>query len=198
MFTHPHRYFILNKPYNMVSQFVSTHAVGLIGDLNVDWPQGIHAVGRLDNLSEGLLILTTNKKVTRLLFEGTIPHKRTYLVLVNHTVTEERLQQLRDGVPFRVRGGHTYTSIPCEAEIITNPDISFPHPYVMTKNIPYTWLRISLTEGKFHQVRKMVAAVNHQCRRLIRVAIEDLTLGDLPAGAVREVDEETFFGRLKI
>ena len=198
MFTHPHRYFILNKPYNMVSQFVSTHAVGLIGDLNIDWPQGIHAVGRLDNLSEGLLILTTNKKVTRLLFEGKTPHTRTYMVLVNHTVTEERLQQLRNGVPFRIRGGSTYTSIPCEAEIVTDPGISFPHPYVMTKNIPYTWLRISLTEGKFHQVRKMVAAIHHRCKRLIRVSIEDLELGDLQPGEVKEIKEEEFFRRLKI
>ena len=194
----PHRYFILNKPYNMVSQFVSTHAVGLLGDLAIDWPEGIHAIGRLDNLSEGLLILTTNKKITRLLFEGETPHKRTYLVLVNHIVTEESLKQLRNGVHFRIRGGNTYTSIPCEAEIITNPDISFPHPYVMTKNIPYTWLRISLTEGKFHQVRKMMAAIHHRCKRLVRISIEDLVLGDLQPGCVKEIEEADFFKLLKI
>ena len=194
----PHRYFTLNKPYNMVSQFVSTHVVGLLGDLPMEWPKGIHAVGRLDNLSEGLLILTTNKKVTRLLFEGPTPHKRTYLVLVNHTVTEERLQQLRNGVPFRVRGGSTYTSIPCEADIVMDPEISFASPYVMTKNIPYTWLRISLTEGKFHQVRKMVAAVHHRCKRLIRVSIEDLVLGNLQPGCVKEIAEKDFFELLKI
>ncbi|MCY7311367.1 MAG: pseudouridine synthase [Chitinophagaceae bacterium] len=195
---HSHRYFILNKPYNMVSQFVSSHVVGLIGDLAIDWPRGIHAVGRLDNLSEGLLILTTNKKVTRLLFEDKTPHTRTYMVLVNHAVTQERLQQLRDGVPFRIRGGNMYTSIPCEAEIVTEPGICFPHPYVMTKNIPYTWLRITLTEGKYHQVRKMVAAIHHRCKRLIRVSIEDLVLGDLQPGEVREVAEKDFFRLLKI
>jgi 23S rRNA pseudouridine2457 synthase len=54
----PHRYFILNKPYNMVSQFVSTHAVNLLGDIDFNFPEGIHAVGRLDNLSEGLLFET--------------------------------------------------------------------------------------------------------------------------------------------
>ncbi|HEX5025052.1 MAG TPA: pseudouridine synthase, partial [Agriterribacter sp.] len=59
-----HRYFIINKPVDMVSQFVSSHAVGLLGDLEYDFPDGIHAIGRLDNHSEGLLILTTNKKVT--------------------------------------------------------------------------------------------------------------------------------------
>lgn len=193
-----HRYFILNKPYNMVSQFVSTHAVGLIGDLGIDWPEGIHAVGRLDNLSEGLLILTTNKKITRLLFAGAVPHTRTYLVLVNNRVTEDGLQQLRNGVSFRIKGGTTYTSIPCEAEIITDPAVSFTSPYIMTKNISYTWLRISLTEGKFHQVRKMVAAIHHRCKRLVRVSIEDLVLGDLQPGCVKEIEETTFFKLLKI
>ena len=62
------RYFIINKPFNMVSQFVSTHDVRLLGHLDFDFPEGTHAVGRLDNNSEGLLILTTNKKVTGFCF----------------------------------------------------------------------------------------------------------------------------------
>jgi 23S rRNA pseudouridine2457 synthase len=194
----PHRYFILNKPYNMVSQFVSTHAVNLLGDIGFNFPEGIHAIGRLDNLSEGLLILTTNRNVTRLLFEAKDPHKRTYLVLVNHTVTEERLQLLREGISFRTRGGEYYTSAPCEAEIVLQPEISFPSPYVMTDNIPYTWLRITLTEGKFHQVRKMMRAVHHRCKRLIRVSIEDLALGDLQPGCIKEIAEKDFFELLKI
>ena len=194
----PHRYFILNKPYNMVSQFVSTHAVNLLGDIGFNFPEGIHAIGRLDNLSEGLLILTTNRKITRLLFEAKIPHKRTYLVLVNHAVTEERLQQLREGISFRIRGGEYYTSTPCEVEIILQPEISFPSPYVMTKNILYTWLRITLTEGKFHQVRKMVAAIHHRCKRLIRVSIEDLSIGDLQPGCIKEIAEKEFFEQLRI
>ncbi len=194
----PHRYFILNKPYNMVSQFVSSHAVNLLGNTGFNFPEGIHAIGRLDNLSEGLLILTTNRKITRLLFEAATPHKRTYEVLVNHIVTEERLQQLRDGVRFRIRGGEYYTSTPCEAEIITKPSVSFPSPYVMTKKISYTWIRITLTEGKFHQVRKMVAAIHHRCKRLIRVSIEDLLLSDLQPGGIREIAEKDFFTQLKL
>ena len=63
----PNRYFIINKPYKMVSQFVSPDKVNLLGDIDFDWPEGTHAIGRLDNNSEGLLILTTNKRVTKLL-----------------------------------------------------------------------------------------------------------------------------------
>jgi len=182
----------------MVSQFVSTHAVNLLGNINYSFPKETHAVGRLDNRSEGLLLLTTNKKITRLLFEGAIPHKRTYLVQVNNIVSEERVQLIRDGISFRVKGGDNYQSTKCEAEIITEPGINFPAPYDITDRIDYTWLRITLTEGKYHQVRKMMAAIHHRCKRLIRVSIEDLTIGNLQPGEVKEIEEQDFFALLKI
>src|ERR1700748_68613 len=103
-----HKYYIIYKPYNMVSQFVSPDPVRLLGDLDYDFPEGTHAIGRLDNHSEGLLILTTNKKVTRLLFEGEKPHKRTYLVQVRHEMTSEKLEQLRQGVDIEVKEGNIY------------------------------------------------------------------------------------------
>ena len=91
-------YYILNKPIRMVSQFVSPHNVGLLADLGFDFPKGTHAVGRLDNNSEGLLILTTNKKVTSLLFSGNTKHKRVYLVQVNNQLGTQSLKQLGSGV----------------------------------------------------------------------------------------------------
>src|SRR5580692_43547 len=124
----PHRYFIINKPYDMVSQFVSTHKVRLLGDLDFKFPEGIHAIGRLDNHSEGLLILTTNKKVTKLLFQGAIPHKRTYLLKVRQAVSAESLQQLRAGVSIRIKGGGDWVTTPSEADIVPKPADIFSHP----------------------------------------------------------------------
>lgn len=192
------RYFIINKPYKMVSQFISSHRVGLLGDLDFEFPEHTHAIGRLDNHSEGLLILTTNKKITKLLFESKVPHQRTYLVLVKHQVQEPAMEQLRNGVSIRVKGGGDYITRPCEAEIITDPNAYFNDTHPLKLYPPYTWLLLKLTEGKFHQVRKMVDAVGHQCKRLIRVAIEDLHIGDLPKGGVREVEEAEFFSKLKL
>lgn len=193
-----HHYFIVNKPYNMVSQFVSSHKVKLLNGLNYPFPEGTHAIGRLDNDSEGLLILTTNKKVTKLLFESKVPHKRTYLVKVKYQVSQEDLEILRSGVTIRVKGGGYYTTAPCEAEIVEKPATLFASKAETTEYVPYTWLRITLTEGKFHQVRKMVGTLRHRCVRLVRESIEDLELGELPAGGVKEVEEEEFFRRLKI
>jgi 23S rRNA pseudouridine2457 synthase len=82
---------MIHKPINMVSQFVSSHAVQLLGSLDFTFPEGIHAIGRLDQNSEGLLLLTTNKKITRLLFQGAVPHERTYLVQVKGIVKPETI-----------------------------------------------------------------------------------------------------------
>jgi 23S rRNA pseudouridine2457 synthase len=192
------RYFIINKPCNMVSQFVSPHKVGLLGDLDYNFPEGTHAIGRLDNHSEGLLILTTNKNVTRLLFSGDIQHKRVYLVQVNNVLSYENLNQLRNGVSIRVEGGGNYTTPACEVNIVENPGTIYPYIQSTKQYGPHTWLLISLYEGKYRQVRKMMAAVHHRCKRLIRVSIEYLILGELHPGGVKEMEENEFFRNLKI
>lgn len=193
-----HRYFIINKPYNMVSQFVSPDEVRLLSDIEFDFPEGTHAVGRLDNLSEGLLILTTNKKVTRLLFQGEIPHKRTYLVRVKKKVSPESLEKLKNGIDISSFNGGTHLTAPCDVVILEDQQlIKYKGPNLWDYN-PSTWLLMTLTEGRFHQVRKMVSAVGHRCERLVRVSIEDLELGNLLPGEVMEIEEEDFFKKLKI
>src|SRR6478736_478027 len=139
------RYFIINKPYNMVSQFVSTHEVRLLGDLDFDFPKGIHAVGRLDNHSEGLLILTTNKKVTRLLFLSEIQHERTYLVQVNNLISEESLEKVRTGVAIRIKTGEIYTTGPSKVELVKEPGKLFELGERLTAYPPFTWLLITIT-----------------------------------------------------
>jgi 23S rRNA pseudouridine2457 synthase len=193
-----HRYFLLNKPYNMVSQFVSSHEVTLLCHLEYDFPEGTHAIGRLDNHSEGLLLLTTNKKVTRLLFLGDTPHERKYLVQVNNILSPASLLQLRQGVTIKIKDGAPYTTPPCDVAIVDEPEKLYSHAYDIKAWGPHTWLTITLTEGKYHQVRKMMAAVRHRCKRLIRLSIENIQLGDIPPGGITEILEKDFFTFLKI
>ena len=195
---HTHRYFIINKPYKMVSQFISSHEVRLLGDLNFNFPEGTHAIGRLDNHSEGLLILTTNKKVTRLLFAPEKKHKRTYLILVKNIVSAETLQQLKKGVAIPITTSENYLAIPESINIVTNVKDHYLHMDDFRLNYPHTWLLMTLTEGKFHQVRKMVLAVNHRCLRLVRISIENLLLGDIKPGCVNEIEEKDFFEKLGV
>jgi 23S rRNA pseudouridine2457 synthase len=192
----PYRYFMLHKPYGMESQFISPHAGPLLGDLPFSFPAGTHAIGRLDKYSEGLLLLTTNKKITALLFESSVPHKRTYLVQVKHIVSEKSLAQLQNGVSIRITGEMFYTTPPCEVHIVQPSQFLSPRPF--PPYVESTWLSITITEGKFRQVRKMVAVIRHRCMRLIRTSIEDMELGNLQPGEVKEIDESTFFSLLKL
>ncbi|MFN8347243.1 MAG: pseudouridine synthase [Spirosomataceae bacterium] len=193
------RYFVLNKPYDMLSQFIGPHPVRKLSDLNFDFPPGTHPIGRLDAISEGLLILTTDKTITKALFQGAKPHRRQYLVQVYKVMSAETFRLLRTGVPIRIRGTEElYVTAPCEITPVEKPDNLFQSGHEFDDRIPHTWFLISMTEGKFRQIRKMVSAVGHRCQRLIRLAIEDLELEDLQPGEVREVEEKDFFEKLKI
>ena len=150
-----HRYFIINKPTNMVSQFVSTHEVGLLGDLNFNFPEGTHAIGRLDKTSEGLLILTTDKTITRKLFLSATPHKRSYLVMVQNKITAPTLIKLQQGISIQIKTGEHYIAKPEAVEIISDPKALYKYATDSREIYPYTWLLITLTEGKFRQVRKV-------------------------------------------
>ncbi len=194
----PLRYFIVYKPVNMVSQFVSTHQVNLLHQLDFAFPEGTHAIGRLDQNSEGLLLLTTNKKITKLLFQGVVPHQRTYLVQVKNKVEPAIVEKLANGIDISAPNGSLFKTTPCLVKWV-NPPVGLSavdkplHPKVQT-----TWLEITLTEGRYHQVRKMVAAVNHKCIRLIRTSIENIKIDRMQPGDVLEMEEEKFYQLLNL
>lgn len=193
-----HRYFILYKPVDMVSQFISKDDVRLLGDIDFDFPEGTHAIGRLDKDSEGLLLLTTDKNVTKLLFQGKVPHKRTYLVQVKNVMSQETAAILSSGIVISASQGGSYMTTPCSVELIERPSFLTEPAVVLHEKVKNSWVSITLTEGKFHQVRKMVAAVKHKCVRLIRVSIEHMTVDDLVPGQVKEVSKACFYQQLKL
>lgn len=182
----------------MVSQFKSTHTVNLLGTLSFSFPEGTHAIGRLDNDSEGLLLLTTDQRITRLLFNGPGSHQRKYMVQVKGEVTEQTIAILSTGIDILVEGPTYYKTLPCEVSRVEHPESLYAQFEPVKHYGPYTWLLISNAEGKFRQIRKMVRAAGHPCRRLIRVAIEDLTLGNLRPGEVAELTEADFYTKLKL
>lgn len=189
----PDRYFVLNKPANMVSQFVSSHQVPLLGNIDFPFPEGTHAIGRLDKDSEGLLLLTTDKKITRLIFSGKKPHKRTYLVMVQNEMTGEDFNRFSKGVKIKIRNGEEYMACPDQLLRVTDPVRLYPWAMDRREIYPHTWLLISLTQGKYRQVRKMTLAMRHRCLRLIRLSIEDITIEGISPGNVKEMNKETFY-----
>jgi 23S rRNA pseudouridine2457 synthase len=170
----------------------------LLGSIDFDFPEGTHAIGRLDKDSEGLLLLTTDKTITRRLFNSGVRHARRYLVQVRFSVSEETVVALARGVRISASGGKDYVTAPCEVELLSAPP-PLPLPAVpIHPLVPHSWLRMSLTEGRYHQVRKMVAAVNHKCIRLVRESIEDIHIGNMQPGEVLELCRDDFYGQLKL
>lgn len=177
----------------MVSQFVSSDKVPLLGTIDFVFPAGTHAIGRLDKDSEGLLLLTTDKKITRLIFNGKKAHERTYLVMVQNEMTQETFDHFSKGVNIKVKNGDSYLARPKMISRVSNPVSLYPWAVDAREIYPHTWLLITLTEGKYRQVRKMTLALRHRCLRLIRLSMENITIDGVPPGAVRELDRETFY-----
>lgn len=183
----------------MLSQFIGGHpGLRMLGELNYNFPEGIHAVGRLDYTSEGLLLLTTNPAITKLLFSSAVPHPRTYLVNVYKQVSDSTIEALRTGIPIRVKGGVDYTTTPCQVVKVPRPHWLPRNTHELREDIRQDWLTITLTEGKYRQVRKMLQNVYHPCHRLIRLSIDGIKLDGLAAGEVREMSEQDFFQQLQI
>ena len=190
------RYFVIYKPYKMVSQFVSSHKLRLLCDLEYVFPEGTNAVGRLDNDSEGLLILTTDKSLVGKLMHPDKKRSKRYVVQVEKVINEEKLNILRTGVDILVKGKGLYHTKECEVNIIDKPEYLPERGHTFREGLPQSWLEFVLREGKNRQIRKMCSAVRHDCKRLIRTHIENLDIIGMQAGEVKEIAREELFPKL--
>ena len=191
------RYFVIHKPYGMLSQFTPEAKYKTLKEL-FDFPKDVYPVGRLDTDSEGLLIITNDKKLNNLLLHPSHGHWRTYHAQVEGIISQLALQMLRKGVGISVES-KPHHSKPARVSALSKVDHEPRIPPVRyRKSVPDSWVEISLTEGKNRQVRRMLAAVGFPVLRLIRVAVEDLRLDGLKTGEVREETRETIYKKLKI
>ncbi len=188
-YNHSHQHFILHKPYGYLSQFVvngkQKKRNKLLGEL-YDFPEGIMAIGRLDRDSEGLLLLTTDGKVSYEVLGK--KYEKEYYVQVDGIITQETIEKLKKGVEIGFEG-KKYITKPCKSSLIEVP-INLPLENRHVRNErhgPISWASITLTEGKYRQVRKMTAAVGFPTLRLIRVRIGNIHL-DISSGDVVEVE----------
>ena len=179
MINHYYKYYLLNKPYGVLSQFTDKeNRVTLTSTYH--FPKDVYPVGRLDLDSEGLLLLTNDKSLTDYLLNPKKKHEREYYDQVEGIPSREALLKLRRGV--ELKDGKT---LPAKVKLIDNP--KFPErvpPIRERKNIPVCWISLTLTEGRNRQVRRMTAAAGYPTLRLIRVRIKNLLIGKLQPGEV--------------
>lgn len=175
------QYIAFHKPYGILSQF--TPEGGHEGLKAFGFPENVYPAGRLDHDSEGLLLLTDDGRFIKKLLSPSFGHERVYYAQLDGEVTEEALSKLQKGVLI---GG--YQTRPCRAEKISDPPFAPRNPPVRyRKNIPTSWISLTLTEGKNRQVRRMTAAVGFPTLRLVRVSIGRLSMEDMPCGSWKNV-----------
>ncbi len=183
-----HQHFIIYKPYGYLSQFVYElkRPKKLLGDL-YNFPEHTMAIGRLDEDSEGLLLLTTDGMMSEIVRSKKV--EKEYYVQVDGVITQEAIEQLKNGVMIGF-DGKKYLTKKCKAFML----IDIPNFPERAKKIrdarhgPTSWISIIITEGKFRQVRKMTSAVGFPTLRLVRIRVGNIFLNDLKSGEVFEVE----------
>jgi 23S rRNA pseudouridine2457 synthase len=183
-----HQHFILFKPYGFLSQFISNQTKRtnkkMLGSL-YNFPENTMAIGRLDEPSEGLLLLTTDGKISELIRSSTI--EKEYFAQVDGKITLEAIELLKNGVEISTENGN-YLTKKCVVQQIETPQL--PERAKKIRDLrhgPTSWISITLTEGKFRQVRKMTAVVGFPTLRLVRVRIGNIQLQNMQPGEVIEV-----------
>ncbi len=190
----PHRYLLFHKPYNVLCQFTDDSSSRssppaqprlLLKDF-IPVPE-VYPVGRLDQDSEGLMLLTNHGQMQHRLSDPKFAHPRTYWVQVENIPDEAALQRLCQGVKIQ-----DYWTRPAIATLLPSaPDLPPRDPPIRVRQtIPTAWLEITLTEGRNRQVRRMTAAVGFPTLRLVRSQIGDLSLAGLAPGQWRDVMPE--------
>lgn len=189
-------YFVIYKPYGVLNQFTDDLGRPTLASL-YDFPKDVYPVGRLDIDSEGLLLLTNDKSVNHRLLNPKFKHTKTYWVQVEGEITQEAIQKLESGLDIRIEG-KMYHTLPAKAFIFeTPPQVPERNPPIrFRKNIPTSWISLSIVEGKKHQVRKMTAAVGFPTLRLIRYQIQHLTLESMQVGEVRKLSQKEVYQKL--
>jgi 23S rRNA pseudouridine2457 synthase len=173
------KYFLVYKPYGVLTQFTDSNKRPTLGSL-YKFPKDVYPVGRLDMDSEGLLLLTNDKSLTDYLLNPKNKHEREYYVQVEGVPKEDDLKKLRKGI--ELKDGQT---LPAKVRMIDEPNFSPRTPPIRErKNIPTSWLSITLVEGRNRQVRRMTAAIGFPTLRLVRVRIENLELVYMKIGDV--------------
>jgi len=165
---HEYTYLLLHKPAGYVSTVRDPRGRPTVLDL-VHTRERLYPVGRLDMDSEGLLLLTNDGDLMQRLTHPSYEHEKEYHVWVYGQPTTHTLERLREGI--ELEDGFTR---PAQVD-------------VLRREAGGTWLRFVIHEGRKRQLRRMCKAVGHPVRRLVRVRIGLLTLGNLPPGQYRHL-----------
>ncbi len=168
---------LFNKPYGVICQFTPKAGHKSLKDF-IQLPD-CYPAGRLDAYSEGLELLTDDGKLQQRISDPRHRLPKTYWVQVEGVPDEAALDKLRQGVTLRC-----FKAMPTQVRSMDEPDSLWPRtpPIRFRKNVPVSWIELTLMEGKNRQVRHMTAAISFPTLRLIRYAVGPYSLHHIAPG----------------
>ncbi|MCC1485081.1 pseudouridine synthase [Winogradskyella immobilis] len=185
-----HQHYGIYKPYGYLSQFVNHQSKRknkkLLGEL-IDGSNDLMAIGRLDEKSEGLLLLTTDGKFSAHIRSAQI--EKEYHVMVDGIPTDNDIEKLKKGVEISING-KLYQTKPCKVKRLLDTSHIIKRFVRDDKHGNTSWLSITLTEGKFRQVRKMTSKMGFPTLRLVRVRVGNYKLDDLKPGEYKGINSQ--------
>ena len=175
------RLILFNKPFDVLTQFTDRAGRNTLSSYVP--VRDVYPAGRLDRDSEGLVLLTDDGELQHRLTDPHHKLPKAYWVQVDGTPDDDALECLRTGIMLDGK-----CTRPAKVRRISAPSLWPRDPPIRArKNIPTSWLEITLTEGRNRQLRRMTAAVGHPTLRLVRHAIGDYRLNGLMPGEWKEV-----------
>lgn len=169
-----YRYFLLHKPAGVITATKDNHDKTVMELLPKELAADFFPVGRLDKDTEGLLLITNDGELSHRLLSPKKHVAKTYYVECSGILTPEKVQQLEQGLDI----GDEKPTLPAEVEVIQELESTYV-------------IKLTITEGRFHQVKRMIQAIDGEVTYLKRLAMGGLTLDKaLEKGSYRELTPE--------
>ncbi len=173
---------LFNKPFDVLCQFTDQQGRKTLADFIKQ--KNVYAAGRLDRDSEGLVVLTDDGKLQNKITEPNNKMPKTYWVQVEGEISRDALMQLKTGINIKGGQNSAIRTKPATVKIISEPRKIWRRepPIRQRKNIPTSWIELTITEGRNRQVRRMTAAAGFPTLRLIRYSIGKWTIDNIKNG----------------
>ena len=179
-------YYVFNKPRDIVTTCLSgkDDEHGIMDIVNI--PERVFPIGRLDKETTGLIILTNDGRLSNYLMHPRYEHEKEYIVEVYGKIDDEALEKMRKGVKIELKDNGSrkiIRRVSGENSVITK---KYTTKSCEVSRLSSSKFSIILREGKNRQIRRMVDAVGYDVKRLRRIRVENIMLGDLGEGEWRK------------
>ncbi len=180
-----HDYFVVNKPKGYLSETKDKYGKSVISLINNYKERNLFTIGRLDVLTTGLIVVTNDGYLSNYVTSPKNNIRKTYLVWIKGSLNKKSFLNLKTGIVL-------------DDGYKTKPIVKWKTIYENKEEDKLSCYKITITEGKKNQIRRMFKAVDKEVINLKRVSIESLTLENIESGSYRKFKKEEIYNLLNV